>query len=255
MSVLNRVSADRVTAALRRGSSLPVVVETAQGRFATKLRGAAQGLTALVAEVIAAELAELAGLPVPQRAIIELDESVPSDDQNDELLDLLARSRGENLGFRWLPGARDFTPLQLADVSEAFAGTLLWVDGLTMNHDRTRQNPNLLWWNGQPWLIDHGATLSFQYDWASVSEDSPREATDFSNHVFADRLAALRQVDAALTRAFDRTALQRAVAAVPRAWLATAFPGEDPERVRSSYYAFLWKRLKPPRPFVVGDAQ
>jgi hypothetical protein len=226
------------------------VVDTVRGRFATKLRGAAQGVTALIAEVIAAELAELANLPVPERAIIELDADVPSDDQNDELLDLLGRSSGENLGFRWLPAARDLSAKELEATPDGFAASVLWVDGLTMNHDRTRQNPNLLSWNGQPWLIDHGATLSFQYDWARISEDSPREPTDFTHHVFASRLPVLADVDAALGAAFSRDALERAVAVVPESWLLAAFPREDPARVRASYQAFLWKRLKPPRPFV-----
>ena len=252
MTGLNRVSALRVSLALRRGSSLPVVVETTSGRFATKLRGAAQGVSALIAEVIVAELAELANLPVPERAIVELEPGVASDDQNDELLDLLARSAGENLGFRWLTGARDLAGKELDGVSDTFAATLLWLDGLTMNHDRTPQNPNLLSWHGQPWLIDHGATLSFQYDWAAISEDSPREPTDFSNHVFVSRLAALEQVDASLTAAFDRGALEQAIGVVPESWLRAAFPSEDPRRVRASYQAFLWKRLKPPRPFVRG---
>jgi hypothetical protein len=252
VSVLNRAQALRVSSALRRGSSLPVVVETAHGRFATKLRGAAQGVSALIAEVIAAELAELASLPVPERVIVELEPGVPSDDHNDELLELLARSTGENLGFRWLPAARDLSPSELEVISDGFAGTLLWIDGLTMNLDRTRRNPNLLSWHGQPWLIDHGASLTFQYDWSAISEDSPREPTDFSSHVFGSRLGALARVDAALAATFDRESLERAIAVVPRSWLLAAFPGENPERVRASYQAFLWKRLKPPRPFVQG---
>ncbi len=228
------------------------MVETAHGRFATKLRGAAQGVSALIAEVIAAELAELASLPVPERVIVELEPGVPSDDQNDELLSLLARSTGESLGFRWLPAARDLSPSELDAIPDSFAGTLLWIDGLTMNLDRTRRNPNLLSWHGQPWLIDHGASLTFQYDWSAISEDSPREPTDFSSHVFGSRLVALARVDAALAATFDRESLERAIAVVPRSWLLAAFPGENPERVRASYQAFLWKRLKPPRPFVQG---
>lgn len=252
MPALNHVNGLRVVSALR-GSSWPIVVDTDGGRFATKLRGAAPGLPALIAEVIAAELAELAGLPVPERVVVELEWPMPTANRNDEFLDLLARSPGENLGLRWLPGARELTPRELDAVPDAFAATLLWFDGLVLNRDRTAANPNLLSWNGQPWLIDHGASLTFHYDWARVSEDSPREATDLESHVFASRRALLPAMDAALSARFDRDALDRAVSVVPLAWLEAAFPGDEPSRVRAGYLAFLWKRLKAPRPFVTAD--
>ena len=31
------------------------------------------------------------------------------------------------------------------------------------NVDRTPRNPNLLWWHGRLWLIDHGAALYLQH--------------------------------------------------------------------------------------------
>ena len=104
---LPRYDALRIVRAIRRGSSSPVVVVTAAGLFLVKLRGAAQGIPPLIAEIIVAELAGSLSLPVPERAIVTLDETVPSDDRNDELGDLLARSRGANLGFRFLDGAVD----------------------------------------------------------------------------------------------------------------------------------------------------
>src|SRR5688500_14960100 len=55
--------ARRVLSRLRSGSSSPVLVETPAGRFVAKLRGAAQGPSALIAEVVVAELAERLGLP------------------------------------------------------------------------------------------------------------------------------------------------------------------------------------------------
>jgi len=239
-----------VVSTVKRGSSWPVVVDTDSGRFVTKLRGAAQGLPALIAEVIAAELATIAGLPVPERVMVELEWPMPTELRLDEFLDLLSRSSGDNLGFRLLEGARELTPKELAAVPDEFAGALLWFDGLVSNYDRSAANPNLLWWKGQPWIIDHGATLTFQYDWAGVTEATPREAFSLENHVFAERRTLLAAADATLSPRFDRARLERAVSVVPDGWLRDAFPGEDPARVRAGYHAFLWKRLKAPRPFV-----
>ena len=111
-------SALRVVSAEKCGSSRPVVVEMDAGYFLTKLRGAAQGTAALVAEVIVAALAEAMGLWVPSRVLIVIDAALKSEDREDELMDLLAASQGVNLGFQYLKGARDIRPDQIEAVDE-----------------------------------------------------------------------------------------------------------------------------------------
>ena len=54
--------AHRVLRADRSGSSWPVTVETDAGVFHTKLRGAAQGPTSLVAEIVVGALADALAL-------------------------------------------------------------------------------------------------------------------------------------------------------------------------------------------------
>jgi hypothetical protein len=247
---LPRFSARRVLARIPDGSSLPVVVETAAGRFVTKLRGAAQGPGALVAEVIVGDLAEALGLPVPERAVIELERPIRSDDGNDELGDLLERSVGLSLGFRWLEGARLLQPRDAVREPDDFALRVLWLDALVMNPDRTATNTNILMAKGQPWLIDHGASLAFQYDWARVSEDSPRAPSRHEAHLFGDRAGRLAHWDAQLAAALTRNVLQKAAARVPDEFLSDRPREWSPERARAAYVAFLWKRLTPPRPFV-----
>jgi hypothetical protein len=249
--MLPRHRALHVLSVIRRGSSAPVVVETSAGRFVVKLRGAAQGLPPLIAEIIVAELASALGLPVPERTLITLDEHTPSDDRNDELAGLLERSVGLNLGFRFLDAARDIRLDQLELVEPDVAAQIMWLDALVLNHDRSAQNPNIMIWNKRPWLIDHGAALSFHYDWASVTEESPRElGPPLHTHLLFARALPLADVDAEATRALSREALRAACAAVPAELLTSAFPDQDPERARAAYVAFLWKRLKAPRPFV-----
>lgn len=250
MSALRTLPATRVLRAFREGSSWPVLVETESGRFIAKLRGAAEGTTALIAEVVVAELAETLGLPVPERVLITFESGIPSDDRLDELRDLLDRSVGVNLGFRWLEGATTPSARELAAFDDSFAASVLFLDGLVMNPDRTLKNPNLLLWKRQPWLIDHGAALPFQHWWSEVEESSPREPGDFGSHSFASRAALLPRYEAALAARLTRDALTRAAARIPDDFMRHAFPGEEPERVRARYAAFLWKRLKAPRPFV-----
>lgn len=248
---LPRYDAQRITSAIRRGSSSPVVVDTPAGRFVVKLRGAAQGIPPLIAEIIVGELAGALSLPVPERVIVTLTETVPTDDANDELADLLARSRGANLGLRYLDGATDLRLDQLHLIDVETATLVAWLDAFVMNPDRTPRNPNVLMWHRRPWLIDHGSALSFHYDWSSVTEQSPRErALDLRDHLFHARLSGLSDVDAAAARTLSREVLAAATGAVPTAFIEDAFPGHPAERVRAAYVAFLWKRLKSPRPFV-----
>lgn len=247
---LARFSARRVRQRIRRGSSLPVVVETEAGLFLTKLRGSGQGVPALIAEILVAELAESLGLPVPERVLVDLPAAVPSDDRNDELAQLLDASTGTNLGFRWLEGARDPRPEDLARLDDDFAARVLWLDGLTMNPDRTVQNPNILLWKRQPWLIDHGAALTFHHDWSRVTEGSPRERTTFGHHVFEDRGRLLERYDPLLAKRLDRASIEAAAAMVPDELLTEAQRRTSAARTRAAYTAFLWKRAKTPRPFL-----
>jgi HipA-like kinase len=165
-----------------------------------------------VAEIIVARLAAVLGLKVPPMALITLGEGVDTLDRRDELADLLQASRGVNLGFRYLDGARDLRWDETGLVDEETASKIVWLDGLVLNPDRTPKNPNLLWFRNAPWLIDHGASLRFHHDWVGLTEPRIRE---------------------------------------PHGDFLTAVPGPDPvPRRRAAYVAVLWKRLKSPRPFV-----
>ncbi len=248
---LSTYRALRVSSVFRQGGSAPVLVETAAGRFVTKLRGAAQGVPPLIAEIAVAELALALGLPVPERALIEFDAEVPSIDRNDELADLLARSAGANLGFRYLPGATDLRLDQIAMIDAELAALTVWLDGFTLNFDRSRGSPNIMLWNGGPWLIDHGACLSFHYDWAAVQEDTPREVGPPSaDHLLYERAGSIGRADVTATATLSRAVLRAALGCVPDSFLQAAFPGDDPARLREAYVAFLWKRLRAPRPFI-----
>lgn len=238
--------------ALRSGSSLPVIVDTPAGKHVVKLRGAAHGTAALVAELVVAELAETLGLNVPARALVRFDDQLESDDWNDELAHLLAASRGLNLGFQWLPAARDLRPVDVDSVDTDSASAILWLDWLVMNPDRTVRNPNILISHGRPWLIDHGSALGFHHHWSAVTEDSPGKPLALDSHVLRRRATRIADLDAPLTARVTREALRQALSAVPDDFLRTMRPQDAGAtalaRRREAYVSFLWKRLKSPRP-------
>lgn len=246
-------TAQRVLSPVRRGSSLPVIVEHPGGRLFTKLHGAAQGPAALVAEIVVARLAEALGLRVPARSLVRLEAGIESVDRNDELRELLDRSAGLNLGFELIEGGRDLLPHEADRVDDDTAVAILWLDGLVMNPDRSVRNPNLLWGPGGVWLIDHGAALGFQHNLARLTEDSPRRVLSPGGHLLTARAGLLPKWDAVLAEQISREVLRAALAEVPDEFLRPLVSDGRSgalERRREAYVAFLWKRLKAPRPFL-----
>jgi hypothetical protein len=242
--------ARRVIRADRRGSSWPVLVDTDAGVFYTKLRGAAQAPASLIAEIIVGGLAAAVGLAVPACVLIEISPDIQSEDPHEELMQLLQQSQGLNLGFQYLADARDFRSTDSNRVGADLASRIVWLDGLVQNPDRTVKNPNMLWSHGQLWLIDHGASLGFHHNWKDVTEDSPRSKTwPIGQHVLMRQATRLSSVDEELANLLDRHALRNVVEAVPDEFLDEQSLA-DAGRRREAYLAFLWKRLKAPRPFV-----
>ncbi|MEZ4452988.1 MAG: HipA family kinase [Nannocystaceae bacterium] len=255
---MERLHADRVLRAIRRGSSWPVIVDAGGRRLFVKLRGAAQGVAPLVAEVIVAGLAEAIDLRVPARALVHVDASVASDDRHEELRALLKASAGWNLGFDELRGAVDLRPEDAAGIDEATASRIVWLDGLVVNEDRGPMNPNLMIDGRGLWLVDHGAALGFHHDWAAVDEEAPRRAyAPVMGHVLGSRAVAVAELDAALAARLPRERITAIVDEVPDELLgAPRGPRGDEarRRRRAAYVAFLWKRLKAPRAFAQGVA-
>jgi HipA-like kinase len=241
--------ARRVLRADRGGSSWPVLIDTDAGVFYAKLRGAAQAPASLVAEIVVRALADALGLLVPARVFIDIPADLPADDPHEELAELLSRSIGRNLGFQRLPGVRNFAQADVPLVDSDLASRVAWLDGLVQNPDRTAKNPNLLWSHDRLWLIDHGASLGFHHRWCDVTEESPRaRGWPLTNHVLQSQATRLPLIDNALATALDRTVLQSAVDAVPDEYLSGDVT--EARRRRAAYVAFLWKRLKEPRPFL-----
>ncbi|MGD0242963.1 MAG: HipA family kinase [Streptosporangiaceae bacterium] len=214
--MLEHVTVTRYVTPLREGGSLPAIVEADNlGTYVMKFRGAGQGPLALVAEIIAGELARRLALRVPELVLAELDPRIASSEPDPEIQDLLRASEGRNLGVDFLPGSFGFDPLGWTAPRD-FASQVLWFDALVQNVDRTWRNPNLLVWHGDIWLIDHGAALYFHHNWPTAD---PKRPFDAREHVLGDRGAAgLDAAHAALAPLITETLLQEVTVLVPPEW-------------------------------------
>ncbi len=251
---LASVRATRYVAPLREGGSLPGIVEADDlGTYVCKFRGAGQGLSVLVAEVVVAGIARHLGLDTPRLVEVELDGAIARYEADEEVQDLLTASLGSNLGVDFLPGSFGFDTS--VEVSADFAGRLLWLDAYVANVDRSWRNPNLLVWHGRPWLIDHGASLYFHHGWSGgvgSAEKFAAQPYDVSEHVLARSVRDVAALDAELADALTDEVLDEVVAAVPDAWLTPVPGAESPAELRASYVSFLRARRDGGRPWLPG---
>ena len=248
--------ATRYVQPLREGGSLPAVVDTHDGGlWVVKFRGAGQGAKALIAELVAGELARAAGLPVPDLAVIDVAERFGRTEPDPEIQEILQKSRGVNVGLRYLDGAFNFDATAAGEfVGPELAARIVWFDAFVTNPDRSARNPNLLVWKRQPWLIDHGAALYAHHDWASV--DATRTRTPFApivQHVLLAQSGDLEAADRELSATLDAARIDDVLARVPDVLLTDSVGGREfatPAEARARYRAYLLGRLEAPRAFV-----
>jgi hypothetical protein len=237
---------------LREGGSLPAIVEADDdGLYVLKFRGAGQGARALIAELLAGEIARTLQLPVPELVFAELDQDLARTEPDPEIHALIRESAGLNLALDYLPGSVMYDPIvQKADPE--LASRIVWFDAFVTNVDRTARNTNMLLWHRRLWLIDHGAALYFHHmpGWDTAPSRARAPFPLIKDHVLLPRAALLQQVDTRMAEAIDTAAIGRIVDLVPDSWLATEDPGADPAALRRAYAGYLTERLGPPRAFL-----
>lgn len=232
--MLKEVIATRYITPLREGGSLPGLVEADDfGTYVMKFTGAGQGRKTLVAEVVCGELARRLGLRVPRLVTVELDPVLGLGEPDQEVQELLRSSGGTNLGMDFLSGALGFDPLAF-EVSSEEAGRIVWFDALVNNVDRSWRNPNLLMWQGELWLIDHGATMIWQHNWPGARASAARPY-DASDHALASFEPDVRAAAAELAPLVTEELLAEVTAEIPGVWLADEPGFESADALRRAY--------------------
>ncbi len=242
--------ATRYVTPLREGGSLPAIVEADDdGTYVLKFRGAGQGPRALIAELIAGELARAVGLPVPELVYIELDTELARTEPDQEIQDLIRASDGLNLALDYLPGSLTFDPV-VDQPGSHLASEIVWFDAFVTNIDRTARNTNMLMWHKQLWLIDHGAALYFHHSWDNHEERSKDAFPAIKNHVLLPYASDLEHAGKRLSSNLDGQVFSDIVAKVPDAWLRVNSPFPNLATHRAAYVSYLQNRLSPPVNFL-----
>jgi len=250
MNALRTLHATRYLTPLREGGSLPAIVEADDdGLYVLKFRGAGQGPRALIAELVAGEIARAAGLPVPEIVYAELDPELARTEPDPEIQDLIRASAGLNLALDYLPGSVTFDPL--AEQPDAdLASRIVWFDAFVTNLDRTPRNTNMLMWHRRLWLIDHGAALYFHHDGGDFLARSKSPFPLVKDHVLLPFASRLQQADKAMSAALPIERIAEIVELIPDTWLAADAGSASPAERRAAYVAYFRSRLEAPRAFV-----
>ncbi|MES2512910.1 MAG: HipA family kinase [Bacteroidota bacterium] len=241
---LRNVHVTRYIQPLREGGSLPALAEADDDfKYVLKFKGTGHGVKTLIAELIGGEVARALGLKIPELVFAHLDEAFGRTEGDEEIQDLLKGSQGLNLALHFLSGAITFDPV-VTTVDSKLASQIVWLDAYITNIDRTFRNTNMLIWNKQLWLIDHGACLSFQHSWTNLDAAAKTPFAYIKEHVLLPQASLLDETNMEFkTRLSDQT-LRAITDLIPDEWLQWRDTDESPEALREAYFQFLSTRLQ-----------
>ncbi len=240
---------------LREGGSLPAVVETDDGLYVVKFRGAGQGPRALVAELLVGLLASLLELPVPELALVHLPPPFGRSEPDPEIQDVLRRSHGLNVGLRYLDGAFNFDCSAAADVVTAdFAARLVWLDALVTNpgpNPPEPQSPGL----AAPPVADRprrGALRPSRLGERDAGEGAEsRSRSSSTTCSWLTATGSRRRTRRSPPRWTTRRSAPSSSEVPDELLSGPEYAGEaGPEELRARYRGYLGTRLRAPRPFL-----
>ena len=247
---LRTAAVDRYITPLREGGSLPALAEADDGfKYVVKFRGAGHGTRALIAELIGGEIARAAGMRVPELVFLTLDEDFGRTEGDEEIQDLLRASHGLNLGLHFLSGALTWD-VTVNTTNPDTASRIVWLDAFLTNVDRTVRNTNMLLWNRELWLIDHGASLYFHHAWQGWERTALTPFPYIKDHALLPLASRLPEADAYMRERITPGLIDSVVALVPDDWFIQADPSVSPADQRDVYSRFLKTRLEDSKIFV-----
>jgi hypothetical protein len=228
---------------LREGGSLPAIVQADDDfLYVIKFKGAGQGKKALIAELIGGLLAKEIGLKIPEVVFMNLDESIGRTEGDEEIQDLLKFSVGLNLGLHFLSGAITYDPI--VSIADSYTSSkVVLLDSIITNIDRTVKNTNLLNWNKELWLIDHGASMYFHHNWNKWEDHLNRTFPAVKDHVLLERANDLDDAATEIKSTLDKDKISNIVGLIPEDWLQEESNVLTPSQMKAAYVDFLMSKL------------
>lgn len=247
---LRNQTVTRYLTPLREGGSLPALVEADDGfKYVLKFKGGGHGPKSLIAELIGGEIARTIGLKVPELVFLDVSEEFGRTEPDVEVQDLLKASRGLNLGLHFLSGALSLDAYS-NPVDSLTASKIVWLDSFITNVDRTQRNTNMLVWHGEPWLIDHGASLYFQHSWLDPILAAKSPFNYIKDHVLIRKASMIEKAEEEIKNLLSDNEIDSIVDLLPDQWLEWEGNQLKVEEIKNVYRVFLKERLSNSQIFV-----
>jgi hypothetical protein len=130
------------------------------------------------------------------------------------------------------------------------ASKIVWLDCLITNVDRTARNTNMLIWNKELWLIDHGAALYFHHSWDNWEMQSTKPFFQVKDHVLLPLASELESADIDMREFITVESIGNILQLIPLSWLEALSPNGSPDEIKEVYAGFLINRLNNSRIFL-----
>ena len=144
-----------------QGNSSPVVLKRDEETFLVKLREGMSGEFSLISEWFGNTLGNRIGLNTRSPFWITIPENVEFNDIYIEVRELVAKSVGVNIGYKYIDQIQEVGMKELNSIDEDALTDIFLFDILMMNIDRTTTNLNLLNISGKPTISDFDSSLLF----------------------------------------------------------------------------------------------
>lgn len=252
--ILRTVTITRYITPLREGGSLPALAEADDNfKYVLKFNGSGHGTKVLVAELLGGEIARALGLKVPELVFANLHEAFGQTEADEEIQDLLKASKGLNLALHFLSGSINFDPA-VKTIEPQLASKIVWLDSFITNMDRTFRNTNMLLFNRELWLIDHGASFYFHHSGTDWENAAKTPFAIIKSHVLLPQATELTQVDEEIKKVLTVDKLTEIVNLIPAEWLVWNDTNKTPDELKNMYLQFLVTRLNHSHIFI-NEAQ
>ncbi len=153
------IKAVQIDNVIRKGSSTPIIAADEKGmQYFVKAKGAGDGLTALMADWIVTSIGNRIGLPILKPEVILIDGETKINYPHEEVSDLIKRSFGYNLAYKYFPDAQYYHAAKPhPDFNKETKDLIFLFDSFFVNIDRTKENPNIFNSKNNIYAVDFGA--------------------------------------------------------------------------------------------------
>jgi hypothetical protein len=108
--------------------------------------------------------------------------------------------------------------------------------------DRTARNTNMLIWQKELWLIDHGASLYFHHNSNHFEEQAKKNFLQLKDHVLLSQATELEEADRIIKEKLTPEVIRSVTDLIPSDWLLNE-DVENAEEMRKQYEMFLVNRI------------